>query len=192
MLGTARLLTFSFRALVLLLLVPIVWLTVAERYNDMLVALSRGLLPGNLSLDSAGGHILIQYSSAAPPISIDGFTLHYGLVLLTVLVLAAVGLGVIERLGWLLAMGVGVFVLHVVGVGLLARGVAWAAGSNSPESSSTVVFSIFAVLWGLLPAIIGGAWAFAYWLPRASEDREPPPSTSPADTSEQTSADLPV
>ena len=168
MLGTARLLTFSFRALVLLFLVPILWLTVAEQYNDALVALARTLLPDGLSIKAIGSDILIKHSRLASYLSVDGFTLHYGLILMAVLILAAVGLGAMERLGWLLGMGAGVFFLHVIGVVLLARGVAWASGDAPPESSGTLVFSLFAVFWGLLPAVIGGAWCFVYWLPRAA------------------------
>ena len=168
MLGTASLLTFSFRALVLLILVPMLWTTVAGRYNDALVALAQVSLPEELSLSAIGTHILIEHPRLGSPVSIDGFTLHYGLVLMVVLVLAAVGIGALARVGWLLGMGAGVFALHVVGVGLLARGVAWASASASVESSGTLVFSLFAVFWGLLPAVIGGAWSFMYWLPRAS------------------------
>ena len=171
MLDTGRLLTFSFRALVLVLLLPVLWLTVAERYNEALVALAQALLPDGLSLRALGNHIMIEHQQLASPVFIDGFTLHYGLVLLAVLVLAAVGIGVVPRLGWLVGMGLGAFVLHVIGVALLARGVAWAVGDPSVQDPESVVLTTFAVLWGLLPAIAGGAWCFAYWLPRASRRR---------------------
>ena len=171
MLETGRLLTFSFRALVLVLLLPVVWLTVAARYNEALVGLARALVPDGLSLTAVGNHILIDHHRLASPVSIDAFTLHYGLLLLAVLVLAAVGIGVVPRVGWLLGMGLGAFVVHVIGVALLARGVAWALGGTSVQDPSSVVLSVFAVLWGLLPAIAGGAWCFAYWLPRVSRRR---------------------
>lgn len=166
--GTGRLLTFSFRALVLLILVPVLWVGVAERYNQILVTLAGLLLSDDLSLSTLGSHIAIEHVRLAGPVSIDGLMLHYGLVLLTVLVLAAVGIGIVPRLGWLLGLGAGVFVLHVIGVALLAYGVGWATGEGSGDASGTFVFSLFAVFWGLLPAIIGGrggAWSFLYWLP---------------------------
>ena len=177
MLGTSRLLTFSFRALVLLLLIPMLWIIVADRYNDALVAMAAKLVPDGLALRSLGGYILIDHPRLGAPVSIEGFTLHYGLVLLAVLILAAVGIGALARVGWLLGMGVAVFVLHVIGVALLVRGVAWASGSATVESSGTLVFSLFAVFWGLLPAIIGGAWCFLYWLPRASGQPRSAPSS---------------
>ena len=114
-----------------------------------------------------GSHILIEHPNLDSPLSIEGLTLHFGLVLLAVLVLAAVGIGAVARVCWLIGMEAGAFVAHVIGVVLLARGVAWAAGSTSPESSSTLVFSLFAVFWGLLPPVVGGAWCFLYWPPRA-------------------------
>ena len=177
MLGTSRLLTFSIRALILLLLIPILWISVAERYNEALVALAAKLLPEGLSLGTVGSHILIEDARLAKPVSIEGLTLHYGLVLLAVLILAAVGIGASARVGWLLGMGAGVFLLHIIGVALLARGVAWASVSSSAESSGTLVFSLFAIFWGLLPAIIGGAWCFLYWLPRASGRPQEAPSS---------------
>ena len=91
MLGTSSLLAFSFRAFVLLLLVPLLWLTIARPYNEALVALSHNLLPDGVTLSVLGTHILIDYTPAAPPFSLDGLTLHSGLVLMTVLILAAVG-----------------------------------------------------------------------------------------------------
>jgi hypothetical protein len=183
LLGTARLLTFSVRALILLLLISMLWISLAERYNQALVAVAQALLPDGLSLKALGSHILIDYSEQAAPVSVDGLTLHYGLILLAVLVLAAVGIGVLPRVGWLLAMGAGAFLLHVIGVAMLARGVAWAAGDASAGRSGALVFSLFAVLWGLLPAVFGGAWCFMYWLPRAAarppSPRHPAPPTHP-------------
>ena len=177
MLGTGRLLTFSFRALVLLILVPLAWLTVAARYNEALVAPVRGLVPAEMSVAATGRHIMIQTPAMRTPVSIDGFTLHYGLILLTVLVLAAVGIRAQARIAWLVGLGLGTYLLHVAGVTLLARGISWSVVGSSAESSSTLVYSLFAVFWGLLPPIVGGAWALWYWLPRmarsAAPDRRP-------------------
>jgi hypothetical protein len=165
MLGTARLLTFAFRALVLLLLLSLLWVGVASGYNDTLVFLAGPLASGEITLDAVGSHILIDAPDRGSPVSIDGLTLHYGLVLVLVVVLAAVDLKLGKRLAWLVALVALSFVLHIIGVALLARGVGWSVGSESPEDSGRLVFSLFAVFWGLLPALIGGVWCFAYWLP---------------------------
>ena len=140
-----------------------VWISVAERYNEALVALAEALLPNGHTFSTFGSHILIEHPSLASAVSIEGFTLHYGLVLLAVLVLAAVGIGIVARVGWLLGLAAGAFLLHAVGVALLARSLVWATGG-----STTLIFGLFAVFWGLLPAVIGGAWCLMYWLPRAS------------------------
>ena len=181
MLGTARLLSFAFRALVLLLLIPMLWISVAERYNSALVALAGVLLPEELSLRALGSHILIDGPGLASPLSVDGLTLHYGLVLLAVLVLAAVGIGIVARVGWLIGMVAGAFALHVIGVALLARGLAWASAGPPSEGPGTLVFSLFAVFWGLLPAAVGAVWCFKYWLPRVVDAPRPaaPPPVGP-------------
>ena len=160
MLGTARPLTFLFRALVLLIAVSILWVNVAEQYNEVLVSLADRLLPKEISTKALGSSV-----------SIDGLALHYGLILLVVLVLASVGLGVVSRAKWLLILGAGSLALHVVGVALLGRGLAWAASARSPEGAGEIVYSLFAVFWGLLPAVIGGLWCYMYWVPRASDEK---------------------
>ena len=168
MLGTARLLTFAFRALVLLLLISVLWVSVAGPYNRALVSVADPLLPAGISARASGSHIIFENAGFASPVSIDGFTLHYGLVLMSVVVLAAVGIGIVPRLGWLAALGAGAFLAHVVGVVLLARGLAWASGTTSPAGSGQVVFSLFTVLWGLLPAAVAGVWCLTYWMPKVS------------------------
>ena len=79
------------------------------------------------------------------PVSLDGFTLHYGLILLTVLVLAAVGVEVLPRIAWLAGLLATTFALHIVGVTLLARGIAWASEGGGAADSGTFVYSSFAV-----------------------------------------------
>ena len=175
MLGTARLLTFSLRALALLLIISIVWLSVASKYNEVLVSLAAPLLPDGVSTKALGDHIVFQGTGFASAVSINGLTLHFGLVLMTVLVLAAVGISPIARLGWLLTLVAGALLAHVAGVALLARGLVWAADAASPEGTQKLVFNLFAVFWGLLPAVVGGAWCLAYWRPRVMAGSTPPP-----------------
>ena len=176
MLGTPGLLTFAFRALVLILLVSMLWIGVAERYNEALVSAAAPFLSGELTVRALGSHLLIEEPGVFQPLSIDGLTLHYGLVLMTVLVLAAVGIGAAARIKWLALLGAGSFTLHVVGVVLLARGVAWSLGTESSDESGRLVFSLFAVFWGLLPAVLGGLWCVKVWLPSLA-DRSGAPVT---------------
>ena len=164
MLGTSSILTFAFRAAVLLLLAPLAWITVAARYNELLVEVT-GRLLADAALEAVGRHILVTVDGRPAPLAVDGFTLHYGMLLLAVLVLAAVRIGAAARAGWLVALGAGSVALHVLGLAALAQGLAWSA---SDGGSDGVAFRLFAAFWGLLPAAIGGAWCLLYWLPRAS------------------------
>lgn len=170
MLGTGRLLTFAFRALVSLITISILWSLVAGYYNDLLVALARPMTPGDVVLRSPGTLLAFEAPRLMEPLTVDAFTLHFGLILLMVLVISAVGLGAVERVRWLAAMALGSLLYHVVGVILLSYGISWAARGGS----SRLVFSLFAVFWGLVPAAGGGVWAFAYWLPRVREEGEVP------------------
>ena len=166
MLGTPRLLTFAFRALVLLLIIAIAWFSLAERYNQALATVATPLLPDDATVRELGTQLIFEHPVFSDKVAIDGLTLHFGLVLVSVIVLAAVGIGVLPRLAWLAAMVVGSFLVHVAGVALLGRGLIWAAGSDSPDGPARLVLSLFAVYWGLLPPVVGGLWCFAYWLPR--------------------------
>ena len=164
MLGTPSLLAFAFRAAVLLVAVPLAWLAVAARYNELLAVLA-GRLAADASLDAAGRHILIAVDGRPAPFWVDGFTLHYGAVLLAVLVLAVVRIGGVARARWLVGLGAGCVALHVLGLAALAQGLAWSAAAGHDEGAA---FRLFAATWGLLPAAAGGAWCVLYWLPRAS------------------------
>lgn len=175
MLLSGKLLSFVFRALVLVMLIPLLWLTVAERYNTALVAVAKNLVGNTPSLSVLGTRIMIEYSPEALPFSLDSLTLHSGLVLLSVLVLASAGVEILPRISWLIAFIIGAYILHVAGLALLTRGIVWSSGGINVEESTRLVLKLFAIFWGLIPALVGGAWAFGYWLPRMSAP--PPPET---------------
>lgn len=166
MLGHARLLTFCFRALVLLLLIAMVWIGLAEPYNEALVAVARPAAPDGVAMRAIGTDILLEHELFAQPVSVRGLTLHYGLVLMVVLVLAAVDVWPLSRVGWLVTFLAGLFVTHAVAVMLLPHGYVWAARGDSPSWAGTLVSSLYTVYWGLLPALAAGAWCLWYWLPR--------------------------
>ena len=156
MLGRSRLITFAVRALVLLILLSVLWANVARPYNDALAAVAGPLMSDDLSVRALGSHLSFEHPNIPDDMTIDGLTLHFGLVLMGVLVLAAVGVPPVARIGWLLALWSGAFAVHVVGVTLLGQGLAWAGDPAAPDFSGRLVFSLFAVFWGLLPAVVGG------------------------------------
>ncbi|MDP6800293.1 MAG: hypothetical protein QF744_10795 [SAR202 cluster bacterium] len=121
MLGTPRLLTFGFRALVLLLLFVILWLGVAREYNLALARIAGRMLPDDAVVWELGVEIVYESPVFSDKVAIDGLTLHFGLILLAVLVLAAVGIGLLPRLAWLAGMVSGAFVVHVGVVAILGR-----------------------------------------------------------------------
>lgn len=163
MLRSARLLTFALRAAVLILLISIVWIGLAHRYNEALLLLANAFLPDRILAKVAGTRLIFEVPNLAPAVLMDGLTLHFGLILIVVLVLAAVGLRVGPRMAWLLGLGVVAYLTNVLGVVLLARGLVWASGSASPVESRKIIFSLFAVFWGLTPVIIRGLWCFLCW-----------------------------
>jgi hypothetical protein len=162
----------------------LLWISIGNYYNDALIVVSGPLLPSDVGLKGVGYHIVFNVPGIIPSVSINGLVLHYGLIFLVVLVLAAVGIGVSARLRWLVAMVAGAFLTHVLGIAMLAWGLDWASNGGSPGASGSLVFSLFAIFWGLLPAVAGGLWCFTYWrreiLNRAIEQGLQQQSTSEA------------
>ena len=66
---------------------------------------------------------------------------------------------------WLVA-ATGLFlVIHIAGFSLLVWALWWALRNNTSIMDTGQVFAAFAIFWALVPAIIGGAWCYRYWLP---------------------------
>jgi hypothetical protein len=86
---------------------------------------------------------------------------------MVVLVLAALGIGIRSRLKWLALLIAAALLAHGLGLVLLSYGVAFAASKgNDGDEALRLVFSAFAVAWGLLPTIVGGVWCFASCRPQ--------------------------
>ena len=171
MLGRYRLITFAVRAVVLLFLLSMLSVKAARPYTEGLATAATWVTSDDLSVRALGAHLLFEHPNIPSDLTINSLTLQFGLVLMGVLVLAAVGIDTVPRIGWLLALGAGAFVVHAVGVALLGEGLAWAGGQAGSDVPGRLVFSLFAVFWGLIPAVVGGAWCVFYWLPRATQDR---------------------
>lgn len=165
----SRLPVFGLRALALLLAVAMLWPLAAGPYNAALAAAAGLLAPQDVTVDAAGPLLRLEYGAAA--LQIKAMALHSGAVLAGVVVLSAAGVGLRARLMWLAGLMAVVLATHVLGMTLLAYGMAWKAGGATDESRAGLLLGAFASLWGLLPAVIAGAWCYAYWLPRASAQR---------------------
>jgi len=167
-----RLLHFALRSILILVLLSILWLGIMNHYNRILVQISSPGLPSNITVRILGSHfsfIANELPDDPPPVpvNINSLTLHYGGILLCVLVLAAVEMKIITRLMWLATLLACSFVAQVVGIVLFAHGLSWAFRAGADQEIARLVFSFFAVGWGLMPATIGGAWCYFYWKPRA-------------------------
>ena len=159
--GQARLAVFAVRALVALLLLSVLSVSVAGTYTGAVAAVSDRLTFGEASVGTLGSHLLFETPDAPVGLTVNGLTLQFGLVLLGALVLGAVGMGAASRAGWLIALGAAMFVLHTLGVA--AVGAVLAAGDGDPASGAAtrVGLSLYAAVWALTPAVLGGVWCLA-------------------------------
>ena len=159
--GQARLAVFAVRALVALLLLSVLSVSVAGTYTGAVAAVSDRLTFGAASVGTLESHLLVETPDAPVGLTVNGLTLQFGLVLLGALVLAAVGMGAASRAGWLIALGAAMFVLHTLGVA--AVGAVLAAGDEDPASGAAtrVGLSLYAAVWALTPAVLGGVWCLA-------------------------------
>lgn len=171
MLNTSRLLTFAIRGLVVLLILSGLWLLVMPAYNRLLASVASAFVPDGHSVKAFGSQFLLQWPGGASPITVDALTLEWGLILLSVLVLSAVGIGLGQRLRWLTIFLALSLLTQFSGLVFMGYAMGWASGTDASEFTVKLTFGTFAVLTGLLPAIVGGAWCFAVWLPEANRTR---------------------
>ena len=163
MLGERRILLFGLRSLVALLTVAMLWFSVVEHYNSLLVTLGQHFVPDGITVRTIGQTILFDSESSPVPATLDGLTLHYGLVLNLVLAFSVVGISVRSRVISVLVLTIVSVMLNVIGIALIAL----AAGSTI---DADLIFGSFAVAWGLFPALLGGAWCLLYWVPKATRN----------------------
>ena len=137
-------------------------------YNRFLASVASAFVPSGHSVKAIGLRFFLDGPGATPSVTVDALTLEWGLILLSVLVLSAVGIGLPQRLRWL-AVFLGLsLVTQISGLVFMSFAMGLASGTDSAGFLGRSTFGAFAVLTGLLPAIIGGVWCFAVWLPMAS------------------------
>ncbi|MCH8063083.1 MAG: hypothetical protein IH861_11340 [Chloroflexi bacterium] len=163
-----RLLLFAIRAAALVFAASVVWMPFASQYNRVLIKLVSPFIGGGTTVRAAGPSFIFETPSLGAPLSIDGLTLHWGFILLTALVAAAVGLSLTARIRWLAATVGLMATAHILGVASLSYGLAWLSWAASPEYAADLTVSLFAGFWSLFPFVVGGVWAWRYWLPRSS------------------------
>lgn len=161
-----RLLVFALRATALIFVVSVAWMPFAGLYNEVLIGLVSPLMGSGTTIGAAGSSFIIEAPGIGAPLSIDGLTLHWGFILLTSLVAAAVGLSLATRIRWLAAIAGLMIAAHILGVTSLSYGLAWLGRAATPEYVADLTVSLFAGFWSLSPFVVGGIWAWRYCLPK--------------------------
>ena len=157
MIGQARLAVFAVRALLALLLLSILSVSVAGTYAGAVAAVSDRLTFDGVSVRTLGSHLLFESPDASVGLTVNGLTLQFGLVLVGALVLAAVGLDAASRAGWLIALGASMFVLQTLGVAAVSVILGLGDG-ESAAPMTRIGLSLYAAVWALAPAVLGGIW----------------------------------
>ena len=158
MLGQARLAVFAVRALLALLLLSILSVSIAGTYTGAVAAVSDRLTFDGVSVRTLGPHLLFESPDTSVGLTVNGLTLQFGLVLLGALVLATVGLDAASRAGWLIALGASMFVLQTLGVAAVGAILAVGDGGSASGSTTRIGLSLYAAVWALVPAVLGGIW----------------------------------
>jgi len=172
-----KLLIFAIRATSLIFVASVAWMPFASHYNEVLIRLVSPLIGSGTTVGAAGSSFIFGTPGLGAPLSIDGLTLHWGFILFTALVAAAVGLSPATRIRWLAAIAGLMMVAHVLGVTSLSYGLAWLGRAASPGYTADLTISLFAGFWSLSPFVVGGIWAWRYWLPRSSARQDLGPSS---------------
>jgi hypothetical protein len=174
--GRRNLAIFAVRALAVLIAVSLVWVALADPYNEFLVDAGSWMSPDQTETRVFDSDILYKGTGLSTPVTVRGLTLHWGLVLIATLVASVTGISLRERAASLLGLGALVVLTHVLAVGLLPHGYVWVAEPGSPSWARTLVEGLYSVYWGLAPAMIAGVWALRFWLRKLTETQKSRPT----------------
>lgn len=168
-----KLIHFFLRSICILILISILWLTVAEQYNKALSFISGPFVPDGKSIRVTDTHIFFEDStdSETEPkrlFSLDAFTLHHGLLLMWSVILAAHRVGFFVKAKSIILLSLLSFCVHVTLLPLLGNSLSSNADAYYVDRYNANVLKLFAVSWGLFPAVLCVGWSFFYWLPRIS------------------------
>ena len=141
-----------------------VWYRLGPFYDAWLASAATALLPADLWLEDSRRTLVIVYQGDAQPYrqAIDTLVLHSGVVIVLALVASTPN----RSWRWLTAAGlavtVGFFSLHVVALTIFGLALRASVSGGLLAGDALIGFAIF---WGLTPVVLGGAWAYWFWLP---------------------------
>ena len=160
----AELLTKVFWATAVLLLLAIAWLGVARDYNHVVAGLASALAGDGVSISAAGAHLLIGGTAGGGPISVSGFTMQWGVLLLASVIAVTSTLAFRARAVWLISTVGVAYLMQAATTALLGLVLAWAAQAG-PPLLGRLGMGAFAVFWGIGPIVLAGIWCLALWKP---------------------------
>ena len=141
----------------------VVWLRFSHLYEGWLVAGGNAILPDDLRLDGIGASIMIRHIAGGESYlyAVDTLVLHSGIVAVLALVAATPARSWRWRTAAVLAVTGGLFAVQVAGMAAFALALRSAVGGGLPAGDALIGFAIF---WALTPLLVGGAWAYRFWL----------------------------
>ena len=141
----------------------VIWLRISPLYEGWLVAAGNAILPGDLRLEGIGSSISIWHVAGGQSYlhSIDTLVLHSGIVAVLALVAATPARSWRWRATAVVAVTGGLSAVQVAAVAAFALALRSALGGGLPAGDPFIGFAIF---WALTPLLVGGAWAYRFWL----------------------------
>ncbi len=155
-------------AIALLVLFAFAWTAIAPMYARLLAGLAGLVAPATVALDASETVIAVRYTThtlfGASWTEVNTLTLQAGFVLLAPVVVLTPGMPVMRRalglLGvWALLLGV-----HVGVIGLFAWSFLWSVTGTGVLTLDNLA-AIEPLAYIAVPAVVGGAWAWRFWLP---------------------------
>lgn len=162
--GRSDLLRRAFWAMGILLLLAVAWLGVAREYNYAVAGLASALVGDWVSITTAGSHLLVDGVVGGGPVSVAGFAMQWGSLLLAAVIVVTPMLSYRQRSVWLFVTVASSFLLQVAGAAALAVGLAWSTRVGSPLLDRFVM-SAYVVFWGVGPMALAGIWCLTFWRP---------------------------
>jgi hypothetical protein len=162
--GRRKLLIFVGKTLLFIVVLSIIWLFLAQAYTRLLVAVANWVAPSQITLAAEQSSVII-HNQAVGTTAVDSLPFQGGLVMLLALILATPGLKLKWRLVYLVAGAAITFVIHIIGIVIIAI--------NARETRPLIV--LFASVGvDLFPVLIWAALSARYWWPGLQSPAQTP------------------
>ena len=142
----------------------VVWYRLGPLYDGSLASVATALLPADLWLEDSRRTLVIFHQADARLYrqAIDTLVLHSGVVIVLALVASTPNRAWPWLTSAVLSVTGGFFVLHVMALTIFALALRSSVSGGLLAGDVLIGFAIF---WGLTPVVLGGAWAYRFWLP---------------------------